>query len=72
METIALKIEGMSCGHCVRAVQDALGTMDGVDVERVEVGSASVSFDPARTDATRIAQAIQEAGYPVTGSESGS
>jgi copper chaperone len=72
METISLKIAGMSCGHCVRAVQGALDRVEGVDVERVEVGSASVRFDPARTDATRIAQVLEEAGYPVVGPGPGS
>ena len=72
MEKVSLKVGGMSCGHCVRAVQGALDAVDGVDVERVEVGSASVRFDPARTDAARIAAAIEEAGYPVKGPASGS
>jgi copper chaperone len=72
MEKVELKIEGMSCGHCVGAVRGALDSIEGAEVERVEIGSASVRFDPARTDAARIAGAIEEAGYPVKGPESGS
>lgn len=72
MEKADLKIEGMSCGHCVRAVRGALDAVAGVDVEQVELGSASVRFDPARTDAARIARAIEEAGYAVQRSDAGS
>jgi copper chaperone len=72
MDRVSLKIEGMSCGHCVRAVREALDTLDGVEVETVEVGSASVRYDPAHADAARIARAVEEAGYPVRGSEDGS
>jgi copper chaperone len=69
MEKVSLQIQGMSCGHCVKAVSSALNAVDGVAVERVDVGSASVRFDPARADAAGIEQAIEEAGYPVLGSE---
>lgn len=65
MERVSLKIEGMSCGHCVASVRRALEGIAGVQAERVDVGSASVAFDPARTDARQIAQAVEEAGYAV-------
>jgi copper chaperone len=69
MEKVTLKIEGMSCGGCAKAVRSALEAVAGVDVERVEVGSASVFFDPTRTDAARIARAVEQAGFRVSGEE---
>ncbi len=63
MENLDLKISGMSCGHCVAAVTSGLQTIDGVNVENVSVGSASVSFDPAVTDVDQIRGAIEDAGY---------
>jgi copper chaperone CopZ len=63
MERISLRIEGMSCGHCVEGVRRALEGMDGVRADRVEVGSASVAYDPTRTDIATITQAVEEAGY---------
>lgn len=63
MATMELKISGMSCGHCVNAVKDALSELDGVDVRRVEIGSATVDYDPARTSRAAIEGAIEEAGY---------
>jgi copper chaperone CopZ len=60
-ETVA--IDGMTCGHCVMAVRQALSALESVDVERVDIGLASISFDPAQVDHDTIASAIEEAGY---------
>jgi copper chaperone len=58
-------ISGMSCGHCVKAVDKALQQVDGVTIEHVSIGSATVSFDEKQTDARSIAQVIDDAGYQV-------
>lgn len=63
MERLDLKVSGMSCGHCVAAVTSALKKIEGVAVENVTVGSASVSFDPGIADAQQIRSAIEDAGY---------
>jgi copper chaperone len=64
MEVTTLKIEGMSCGHCVRRVTAVITAVPGTEVLGVEVGTAAVRFDPALTTATTIAAALTEAGYP--------
>lgn len=66
MQTIKFDISGMSCGHCVKAVEKALTKLDGVTAESVAIGSATVSFDPARSSAEVVAEAIADAGYKVT------
>ena len=58
-------IEGMSCGHCVKAVEEALLAVEGVEVHAVEIGSAQISYDPDAADPTRIVAAIEDAGYAV-------
>lgn len=65
MATLELEISGMSCGHCVSAVRGALQELDGVDVKKVEIGSATVEYDPARSSREAIENAIEEAGYQV-------
>jgi copper chaperone len=65
MKQTALKIEGMSCGHCTRAVTQALQGLDGVEIEQVEIGSAALRYDPARLDPEQITRAIEEEGYTV-------
>ena len=46
MEQTTIAIQGMSCGHCVASVKGALGRLDGVEVQEVKVGSATVAYDP--------------------------
>ena len=63
MDTVHLTIAGMSCGHCVGQVRNALSTLAGVAVETVRVGSASVRYDPAVQSPRAIASAVTNAGY---------
>jgi copper chaperone len=66
MENLTLHIEGMSCGHCLNAVNKALTALDGVKVDSVKIGRAEVRFDAAKTDPARIATAVSEQGYRAT------
>lgn len=63
MERVTMNISGMSCGHCVHAVSRALEDLDGVTVEKVAVGSATVSYDPSATSVEQITRAVEDAGY---------
>ena len=63
MNHLNLKIDGMSCGHCVARVEKALSKLEGVHVNRVDVGSAELDYDPARTPFARIREALDDAGY---------
>ena len=70
METTVLRINGMSCGHCVGQVTSALKKVPGVEVLAVDVGSASVRFDPNQTSVKAVAEAVTSAGYPAAPAES--
>ena len=63
MNRTTLEIDGMSCGHCVAWVKKALAGLDGVTVENVAVGSATVEYDPAVVSPEQIARAVSDAGY---------
>lgn len=63
MERLSFEIEGMSCGHCVARVEKTLSRLDGIQVQKVDIGSAEVLYDPDRTPFPMIAQALDEAGY---------
>lgn len=65
MEQVTLQIKGMSCGHCVSAVKQALGEVPGVKVESVAVGNAVISYEPSITKTSEITAAIADAGYEV-------
>lgn len=64
MTTKEFKIEGMSCGHCVMAVNKELSKLELED-KQVEIGSAKVSFDESKTNEQQVKDAIEEAGYKV-------
>ena len=66
MTTVSMQISGMTCGHCVSAVRKALEAVPGVMVEQLAIGSATVAYDEAATNADAIAQAVDDEGYPVT------
>jgi copper chaperone CopZ len=67
MERVTMRIEGMTCGHCVRAVEEALRALPGVEVEQVAIGEATVAFDPARTPRAELDEAVRDAGYELAG-----
>lgn len=65
MATTTLKVSGMTCGHCVMTVTEALENVDGVDKADVDLqhGRATVEFDETRTTPGALAQAVTEEGY---------
>lgn len=63
MKTVELKIEGMTCGHCVMSVKKELGKVAGLTVQNVELGRALVQYDEATVTADQLAKIIEEAGY---------
>lgn len=66
MENLTLHIEGMSCGHCLNAVSQALLALAGVEVESVKIGRADVRYDPAKIHPNAIAAGITAVGYRAT------
>lgn len=65
MERMTVKIDGMTCGSCVAHVSKALEALAGVNVEQVQIGTATVAFDPGSTSSKEISQAIEDEGYTV-------
>jgi copper chaperone len=65
MAEAKVKIEGMSCQHCVMAVKKALGGVPAVLESDVQVGSATVKYDESKAKETDIQAAIEKAGYKV-------
>ena len=64
---VILKIEGMSCGHCEKAVHGVLAGIAGVaDISvSLKEGTASFTHDPALAPPETIRAAIREEGYDV-------
>ncbi len=65
METVTLKLRGMSCASCANSIEDAIRTVPGVSESNVNFGieQATVTYDPRKTDLDTIQDAVSEAGY---------
>jgi copper chaperone CopZ len=63
MKKLCLKIEGMTCNHCVMHVKKELEKMTGVNVKEVNIGSAEIEFDENLVSAGDFSLVIEEAGY---------
>lgn len=68
METQTLNVQGMSCNHCVKAVEENVGQLDGVASVTVHLSDAlvDVEFDQAKAPLTKIIETIEDQGYDVT------
>jgi copper chaperone len=66
-QTLKLDVEGMSCQHCVKAVQGSVGALTGVDTVEVSLEKklVTVAFDPSLVALPAIKAAIEEQGYTV-------
>ena len=67
METIEIKVEGMTCGGCVKSVQNALNQRDGVSSATADLdsGIVAIEFDAALIQKNALEQAITDAGFDV-------
>lgn len=61
MADIALQIENMHCGACVRRVTQTLNALPSTHADEVQVGSARVSTEAPTAE---ITQALAAAGFP--------
>lgn len=59
-----LKIEGMSCGHCVRSVKEALESVEGVKSADVSLEQKSAAVEH-EADIAALIHAVEEEGYRV-------
>ncbi|HET6802428.1 MAG TPA: heavy-metal-associated domain-containing protein [Casimicrobiaceae bacterium] len=67
MENLTFDVQGMTCQGCVASVTRVLKAVPGVSDVTVTLkpGNANVVYDGARTTATALKAAVQDAGYGV-------
>jgi copper chaperone len=67
MEKVELKVEGMTCGGCVKSIQNALNGRNGVDsaVADLEASTVAIEFDGKVIQRSALEQAIVDAGFDV-------
>jgi len=66
MATSTYTVTGMTCGHCVSAVQQEIGRIEGVTGVEVDLASGRIEVtSQAPVSDSTIAAAVDEAGYEV-------
>lgn len=67
MKDITLAISGMSCGHCLNAVNKAIAAVPGVEIKSVQIGKAELRVADASGADQAVKAAVENAGYKVEG-----
>jgi copper chaperone len=67
MEKMTLNVKGMSCGHCINAIEGSVGKLSGVTTVKVNLdsGTVSVEFNPNEVTIDKIKETIDDQGYDV-------
>ncbi|SFI34626.1 copper chaperone [Paenibacillus sp. UNC496MF] len=65
MQSVTLKVEGMSCNHCVQAVEGAVAKAGAAGKVDLASGSVAVEYDDAKVSLAAIKEAIEDQGYDV-------
>lgn len=60
-----LKVTGMTCGECVKKVENALKKVEGVKTAQVDLdtGKAIVTGDPSKLKTDKLVAAVKQAGF---------
>jgi copper chaperone len=67
MEKTAIKVDGMSCEHCVNAITKAVEALPGIASVAVSLAekSVAVEYDSSKITLDKIKGEIEEQGYDV-------
>lgn len=60
-----LLVEGMSCGHCEKAVKEAVGSLDEVSSVAVDLESKQVTVEGENLQDSSLKEVVEDAGYDV-------
>ena len=63
MDERTYTVEGMSCGHCVRAVEEEVARVPGVTAVDVDLASGRLAVRGEGFDDDAVRDAVDEAGY---------
>jgi copper ion binding protein len=68
MATVTYTAPDISCEHCQRAIEGAVGALPGVEAVQVDIPSkcVEVHYDPEKVNQTQLEATLEEEGYPIT------
>jgi copper chaperone len=65
MKTIILNVSGMSCGHCINAIQTAIQQTGGLAKVDLPNNVVSLTFDETKVSIETLKQIIESKGYSI-------
>ena len=67
METSIIRVEGMSCQHCVNTIKKAVGEIIGVSGVNMDLQAkkVTVEWDPKILTLESVKKVIEDQGYEV-------
>jgi copper chaperone CopZ len=65
MKISEFRVEGMTCAHCVAAVQEEVSAVEGVQVASVNLGMGFLTVGGDGYDEAAVRAAVDQAGYRV-------
>ncbi|GAB6927748.1 copper chaperone CopZ [Paenibacillus sp. JCM 10914] len=65
MEQVTIKVEGMSCMHCVNSIEGALKERNLKGSVDLQAGTVTVQYAADKTSLAQIKEIIEEQGYDV-------
>jgi copper chaperone len=66
MLNVTLKVQGMSCSHCVNAIEGAVGKLGAAAKVDLSAGSVAVEYDDNKLTLDAIKATIEDQGYDVS------
>ena len=68
MESTTLVAPDISCEHCQRAIEGALGKVEGVNSVEVDIPTKSVhlNYDPQKVTLGKIEEVLDDTGYTIS------
>jgi copper chaperone CopZ len=72
MSELIFTVPGMTCGHCEAAVKGEVGKVAGVSDVAVDLDTKLVTVSGDGLETAAIVAAIDEAGFEVAGTPTGS
>jgi copper chaperone len=65
MTKVTLNVKGMSCGHCVNAVETAVRQTGAAGSVDLASGTVTIEYDENTVTLEQLKQAIEDQGYDV-------
>jgi len=65
MQTALFNVQGMTCGHCVKAIETKVRSLPGIDTVKVDLqrAVAEIAYESQAVTVDAIIKAINDEGY---------